>query len=200
MILGQAERIAELNNLRFAKNIKSVPIIAFTSGKGGTGKSTLALNLANLLAKQNKKVLLIDFDINFANLHVMLNVFPENTLNDYFTNKIELDELFHKHNENLSFIFGETGVVTSVKLTKAKLNEFFYAIKSSDKFDVIILDTASGGSPETLDILSFASLPVVVANPEPTAVMDAYAIIKLMVVHDIPSSSIQVLLLHSSLP
>ncbi len=183
MILGQAQRIAELNDLRFASEIEGVPVIAFTSGKGGTGKTTLALNIANLLAKAGKRTLVADFDLNFANLHAMLNIFPEYTLADFFEEKLPLEKVVFEYKKNLFFLFGESASGAAAKLTKAQLNEFFYRVKSSGKFDVVILDTSSGGAPETLDIIGFADFAVVVATPEPTAVMDAYAIIKLMLVH-----------------
>ncbi len=185
MTLGQAERIEELNKLRFASDVKGVPVIAFTSGKGGTGKTTLALNIANLIVKSGKRVLLVDFDLNFANVHVALNVFPEYTLSDYFFKNYSLENILFEFKPNLFFAFGETARANSQKLTKAKLNEFFYEVKSSGKFDYVLLDTASGGSDTTLDILGFADFTIVIATPEPTAVMDAYAIIKLVLLRGI---------------
>ncbi len=180
MILGQAQRIAELNNTRLASDIKGVPVVAFTSGKGGTGKTTVALNIAELLARKGKKTLLVDFDLNFANVHVMLNIFPEYTINDYFGKKLPIENVIYKYDDNLHFVFGESGAARSPKISKAQLNEFFYAVKTSGRYDLIILDTASGGAPETLEVIRFADFAVIVATPEPTAVMDAYAIIKLI--------------------
>ena len=180
MILGQAQRISELNELRFASEVKGVPLIAFTSGKGGTGKTTLAVNFANLLSKKGKRTLVIDFDLNFANVHVLLNVFPQFTLRNFLNGENSIDEVIHKEKENLFFVFGESGSIARNGITKAQLNELFYKLKASGQFDAIILDTSSGGAPETLDILGFSDMIIVVATPEPTAVMDAYAIIKLI--------------------
>jgi flagellar biosynthesis protein FlhG len=187
-MLGQAQRIEELNKLRFASDAGNVPVIAFTSGKGGTGKTTLALNVANSLAAKGKRVLLVDFDLNFANVHVMLNIFPDYTLNDYFFKKLPLENVLFEYKRGLNFIFGESGSGANEKITKAKLNEFFYETKSSKKFDLIILDTASGGAPETLDIIGFADIVVTIAGTEPTAVMDAYAITKLLVMREFKGS------------
>jgi len=62
-------------------------IFSFTSGKGGTGKTFLALNIAYALARLQKRVLLIDLDFNLANLHLLLNVNPLSTLNEFFLGK-----------------------------------------------------------------------------------------------------------------
>ncbi len=185
MMLGQLKRLEELNEMKFSASESNIPIVAFTSGKGGTGKTTLAVNFANLFAKKGKRVLVVDFDLNFANVHIMTNIFPEHTLADYFNKNYALDNVITKYNEKLHYVFGDSGYAGNLKITKGKLREFFSEINSQCNYDLIILDTSSGGAEDTLEILGFADTIIVVATTEPTAVMDAYAIIKLMLLKNI---------------
>jgi flagellar biosynthesis protein FlhG len=182
-MIGQVERIAELTNLhpRSNNNEQGPMVIAFTSGKGGTGKSFVSLNTAFTLSRMRKKILLIDFDINFANQHILVDQFPEFTIADYFSGKKNFCDVISNYSENLHFIFGESGIKT-VDITNTTINRMFNEISSlGGKYDYVIFDTASGGGEQVLSVLAKSDLQVIVANPEPTAVMDAYVIIKLMI-------------------
>ncbi len=182
-MIGQAKRIAELTNLhpRSDKKEKGPIVVAFTSGKGGTGKSFVSLNIAFALSKTGKKILLIDFDINFASQHILVDKFPDFTIADFFSGKKNFDEVISPYSENLHFLFGESGIKT-VEITNSTINRMFNEIRClHDKYDYVIFDTASGGGEQVLSVLAKSDLQIVVANPEPTAVMDAYVIIKLMV-------------------
>lgn len=181
-MIGQAQRIIELQEV-FKLNVKgsrSVPVIAFTSGKGGTGKTFLSLNIAYQLAKLNKKVLLVDFDLNFANIHVMLNIIPKLTLFQFFNMENKLSDIIFEYSGNLHFIFGFSGF-ESKTFDFSGLSSFWKQLDSiSGEYDFILIDTSSGGSPETIEVLNESDLCIIVANPEPTSVMDAYAVIKLL--------------------
>jgi len=181
-MLGQAKRLYELQNLmtnyNSAKN--DVPVIAFTSGKGGTGKSFVCLNLAFLLTQQHYRILVVDFDLNFANLHTLINVFPQKSYYDYFNSGENLTDLITHYSSNLHFLFGFSGKqedIVEPLLIRNLLNE----IKTlTADYDFIFFDTSSGGSDLSLEILSGSNHVMVITNPEPTSVLDSYAIIKLL--------------------
>jgi flagellar biosynthesis protein FlhG len=183
-MIGQAKRIVELKKSlgNFEKEPVSnsnTPIISFTSGKGGTGKSFLCLNVAYKLSQLGKRVLVVDFDLNFSNLHIMLNVIPLKTLFQFFTSESLLEELIYEYTKTLHFIFGFSGF-ESKNVTENSISSFCNRLTFiSANYDYVLVDTSSGGNDETLKVLSFTDFNVIIANPEPTATLDAYAIIKL---------------------
>ena len=181
-MIGQAERVFELSNLEAAKtNLLIDKLITFSSGKGGTGKTFLSLNIAYVLSNLNKKVLYIDLDLNFANSNIFLNIIPQATINQFFNRKKLFSETVYEYNPNLHFIFGESGNIEEPGLSNEKLKLLFTSLSTKTAgYDFIIADTAAGGTKEQIKLLSFSKLNIIVTQPEPTAVMDAYVMIKLL--------------------
>jgi flagellar biosynthesis protein FlhG len=182
-MLGQAERLYQLNSL-VKQNVLSVnecKIISITSGKGGTGKSFLASNIASELANQGLKVLLLDLDLNLANLNVLFNITTKKTLYQYLTYNRSLEDIIYHYSDNLHLILGESGKIDHPKLNYSKANLLVEELrKLSFNYDIILIDTASGVEQGTLDILLKSDEIVLVTTPEPTSVMDAYVVFKLL--------------------
>ncbi len=181
-MIGQEERLFQLRNLKNRQGKKRAPkIIAFSSGKGGTGKTFVSLNLAYSLSKQGKKVLFIDLDSNLSNANIMINYVAQKTVYDYFKGKSILADLITEYEPNLHFIFGDSGKTDYPKSRTAQITGFFGQIYSlEEKYDFILLDTGAGASEEIISILLNSDSCVLITAPEPTAVMDAYVIIKLL--------------------
>ena len=181
-MFGQAERVLELERLSNTKNSeKSSRIIAFTSGKGGTGKTFVSLNIAFALSKENKKILFVDLDPNLSNANILLNVVATKTIYNFFTGRNLLTEQITEYEPNLHFIFGDSGKLDYPKTKPELLKNFFYQLRFiQNKYDIIILDTGSGASEDEIGILLNADHNIIITTPEPTAVMDAYVIIKLL--------------------
>lgn len=175
---AQADRLLELNRLRNqCAGRPPVPCIAMVSGKGGTGKSFLALNTAYALAAEGRKVLLVDYNLQNPNLHIMANVFPEATLADYFRGSALFEDTIEVIAPRLSCIFGDVQYGTDIR--SSVLEQFFMALQNIvSRFDVIILDTGPGIHESLTIALPFIQHAVIVANPEPTSVMDAYVMAK----------------------
>jgi flagellar biosynthesis protein FlhG len=178
---GQLDRIRELEKLFSSEeNIVSEKIVVVASGKGGTGKTLFAANFSYLYAKAHK-LLLIDADFNLSNLHILLNVNPQKTLNMFFESKVGFKEIITKHNSNLDIIFGDAGSLSTAKPSFNQLNKLLNEINNiSIQYDLIVFDLGAGISDENLHLLSKAKTKIIISNPEPTALMDAYVIIKLL--------------------
>lgn len=181
-MIGQAERILELRKLKGGGSFHSAgKIFAFTSGKGGTGKTFLSLNLAYSLFKKNKKVLVIDLDANFSNGSIMLNMFASRTIYNFYTGHSLLSELITEVEPGFHFIFGDSGK-TDYPAPGVEMVKYFYSQLRSfqDRYDFIFFDTGAGAAVDTLAFLSRADVNLIITTPEPTAVMDAYVMLKLL--------------------
>lgn len=183
MILGQAERLHELANLsKSSSNLKfACPVIAFTSGKGGTGKTFITLNTAYTLSKLRRKILIVDLDANLSNINIMLNIKPSGSVYDFFSGKSLLEEVVYQFEPTLHFIFGESGKIDHPDLTSQNVKSLFDSLqKLSNNYDFIFIDTSSGAGEGVISILTNSDYIFLVTNPEPTSIMDAYVIIKLL--------------------
>jgi flagellar biosynthesis protein FlhG len=156
-------------------------ITAITSGKGGVGKTFVAANLAAALARQGRKVLVLDADLGLANLDVVLNLFPKITLHDVFTGKATLNEAVLPAPGGFSVLLAGSGMVEYSRMTPEVRDQLQKVIAEvAPRFDDVLLDTGAGISDVVLYTVSLATAVIVVATPEPTSMTDAYATIKVL--------------------
>ncbi len=179
---GQASRIIQLSRMAGNRDKLSLQkIISVCSGKGGTGKSFFAANFAYALSRSGRKILLIDFDLNFSNMNIMLNRTTNCFLSGFFEKKKSLEELVVGYSSNLDLIFGDSGKEDHPHMNKDGLDYFFVSLsRLADRYDYIILDSAAGADELTLYQLTKSSFNILVTSPEPTAIMDAYVVVKLL--------------------
>jgi len=159
----------------------SARITAITSGKGGVGKTFIAANLAAQLAARGQRVLVLDADLGLANLDVVLNLSPKVTLHDVFTGTRTLEEALTEVSQGFSVLLAGSGLVEYSRLTpevRDRLVETLAAM--APRFDHILLDTGAGISDVVLYTVSLAHEVMIVTTPEPTAMTDAYATIKVL--------------------
>ena len=156
-------------------------ITAVTSGKGGVGKTFVSANLAAALAQRGERVLVLDADLGLANLDVVLNLYPKITLHDVFTGKQRLEDAIVAVAGGFSVLLAGSGIVEYSRLTPEVRDQLLATIEAvAPRFDRVLLDTGAGISDVVLYTISLAHDVLVVTTPEPTALTDAYATIKVL--------------------
>ncbi len=155
-------------------------IIAITSGKGGVGKTNISVNMAIAYAQLGKKVILIDGDLGMANVNVLLNVVPQYNLMHVINKKKTMKEIILDTEFGIKFIAGANGFSKIANLSVEELEYFAKQFSTLGNADIIIIDTGAGIANNVLQFVAAADEVYVVTTPEPTAITDAYGIIKII--------------------
>lgn len=159
-------------------------IISITSGKGGVGKSSFALNLGISLARMQdspKKVIVFDADLGLANIHVLLGAIPKNNLLHVIKGTKKMKEVIYKTEMGVDIIPGASGFTQLANIKDDEKENLIEALKEISYADYIIIDTSAGISKSVLDFVLAAHETIVITTPEPTSITDAYGIIKAIV-------------------
>lgn len=154
-------------------------VIAVTSGKGGVGKSNVAVNLGLALAQQGKEVAVVDMDLGLANVNVITDVTPPHNLLHVFEGDKEITDIIESAPGGISVIAGASGEEDLANLSRGECNLFLEKLEKLDRLvDVVVVDTAAGISEIVLQFVCAADRTLLVTTPEPTAITDAYAVVK----------------------
>ncbi|PAF42629.1 MinD/ParA family protein [Helicobacter sp. 11S03491-1] len=153
--------------------------IAITSGKGGVGKSTISANLSYTLFKMGYKVGVFDADIGLANLDLIFGIRTGKNILHALKGEVRFDEVVYPIEEGLYLIPGDSGDEILKYANQDILNEFAQDSGILDELDYMIIDTGAGIGDVTQAFLSASDYVVVVTIPDPAAITDAYATIKI---------------------
>ena len=182
----QVDDLRELmKDVSFKKNEQNkknhnTRIIAITSGKGGVGKTNFAVNMAIAYAQLGKKVILIDGDLGMANVNVLLNIVPAYNMMHVINKKKTMKEIVMDTEFGIKFIAGANGFSKIANLSVDELDYFAQQFSSLGNADIIIIDTGAGIANNVLQFVAAADEVFVLTTPEPTAITDAYGMIKII--------------------
>lgn len=164
-----------------SKGLDTARVLSMTSGKGGVGKTVCVANLAVTLARQNYRVLVIDADLGLANIDLYFGLSPRFNLNQFFAGEKELSEILVKGSEGIMVLPAGSGVQQYTRLdSNQKLSLMEGLDLLHDQFDLVLIDTEAGISENVTYFNVAAQDILVVTTPEPTAISDAYALMKLL--------------------
>ena len=161
---------------------RGVPLtLAVTGGKGGVGKTQVALNLALVLSKQGHRTLLLDGDVELANVNVMLGLYPGMTLEHVVLGERSLSEVLVPVTDNLDLLPGASGVPGCLELGHRDRETFLDDLSQLEThYDRVVIDTAAGLSSSALHMVAAAHLATIVITPDPTSMTDAFALVKVL--------------------
>ncbi|BAD41968.1 MinD/ParA family protein [Symbiobacterium thermophilum] len=188
-MFDQASRLRELaaayRNQAAGRAPRRFEAIAVTSGKGGVGKTNLAVNLAQVLVKDGHEVLLMDVDLGLANANILLGTVPPYHLGHFLRGEVDILQVIHRTDTGLKLIAGGSGLVELGSLTAAQLRPILRSLERLEgEAEYLILDTGAGVGDAVLEFALAADQVLVVTTPEPTAMADAYTMIKALVARD----------------
>lgn len=157
----------------------SARVLAITSGKGGVGKTNIAVNLASRLATMSRRVMLLDADMGLANADVLCNATAQANLAHVIAGRRRIDEVLLEGPGGFTLVPGASGLAQMADLSEFERAKLLSSLKPVEvDHDLILIDTGAGVGPSVLSFLLAADEVLVVTTPEPTAITDAYALIK----------------------
>jgi flagellar biosynthesis protein FlhG len=159
----------------------SVRVLAVASGKGGVGKTNVTANLAVALAQRGTRVWVLDADLGLANLDMIYGMRPLHTLEDVLRGERRLADVVAVGPAGVRLVPAASGVAELTALTPAQQLRVLEEVDALDgELDVLLIDVAAGISSNVLYFAAAASETLVVTTPEPTAIADAYALVKVL--------------------
>ncbi len=165
-------------------------VVAVASGKGGVGKTNLAVNIGLSLARRGLRVAILDADLGTANVDVLLGLQPRYHLHHLVTGQKNLSEIIIPGPFNLQIIPGASGLPDLADLPEVKRNMLLRSLLSLDGFvDLLLVDTSAGVNRSVVQFILAAGELLLVTTPEPTAITDAYALIKVLANYHAPVST-----------
>jgi flagellar biosynthesis protein FlhG len=183
--VDQASRLRQLTRgirpMATAAADPLLPALAVTGGKGGVGKTCVAVNLAVALARLGLRPLLIDADLGLANADILLGVDPARTLHDHFAGGVALSEVVTRTPWGIDFVPAASGHEELAALDDTRLAALTAGLaRLGSAYDLLVIDTPAGIGREVMASLRASRVVLAVVTPDPTSITDAYALIKVL--------------------
>ncbi len=177
--MDQAEKLRNVIKLNNQNNKPNARVITITSGKGGVGKSNVAVNLAVQMQKMGQQVLIFDADFGLANVEVMFGAIPKYNLSDVIYRGKGIREIISDGPEGIGFISGGTGISGMNDLSQDQIVYMLRCMRELDQLaDIILIDTGAGISGNVLEFVLASPEVLLVTTPEPGSLTDSYSLLK----------------------
>lgn len=171
----------QASGLRRMTKLSSTKVITVTGGKGGVGKTNVTLSMAISMAREGKRVMVLDADLGLANVDVMLGLRASRNLSHVLAGVCDLQDIIVEGPYGVKIVPASSGTQTMAELTATQHMGLIRAFSSlEDDIDVLLVDTAAGISDMVLSFARAAQDVLVVVCDEPTSITDAYALIKIL--------------------
>ena len=183
----QAEKLRQMVETNGVKNksslfrpqVANARVITVTSGKGGVGKTNFTVNLALALAKLGQKVLILDADLGMANVDVVLGCSAPYNILHLLEDGLGIQDVVVEAPGGIRFISGGSGIYQLANLNDSQLQNIIHQVVECDEWaDIILVDTGAGLNKGVMKFVIAADEVIIITTPEPTAITDAYAMMK----------------------
>jgi flagellar biosynthesis protein FlhG len=173
---------------------RPVRVVSISSGKGGVGKTNITANLALMMSRSGRRVLVLDADLGLANIDVVLGISPSYNISHLLTGEKGVDEVIFPGPWGIKILPASSGIEEMTRLSDGQKMRLVHEMEVLDgQFDVLLVDTGAGIGDNVLYFNMAADERIIVATNEPTSITDAYALIKVLHVdHDQDSFSLVV--------
>ena len=177
--MDQATRLRNIIKMNQTTQRPLARVIAVTSGKGGVGKSNVAINLAVQFKNLGKRVIILDADFGLANIEIMFGTVPKHNLCDLIYQGKNIKDIITWGPHGIGFISGGSGISDMYNLSRDYLVYVIVNLAELDAIaDTIIVDTSAGVSSAVLEFLVASGEVLLVTTPEPTSITDSYSLLK----------------------
>ena len=180
-MVDQAENLRKMMKSGAAnKSNPKTRVITISSGKGGVGKTNIAVNLGIAFAELGKKVVVMDADLGLANVNVLLGIIPKYNLFQLIKKQKTMKDIIIDTEYGIEIIAGASGFSKIANLNEEERGAFIRELDVLSYADIVIVDTGAGVSQNVLDFIVATDEAIIITTPEPTAITDAYGIIKII--------------------
>lgn len=177
--MDQATQLRNIVKLSDQRNISNAKVITITSGKGGVGKSNMAVNLAVHFRNMGKRVIILDADFGLANVEVMFGTVPKYNLSKVLDGEMRIEDIITKGPMDIGFISGGSGVIGLNNLSKPQIDYLISNLSRLNELtDILIIDTGAGVSDNVLEFVLSSPEVILVTTPEPSSLTDSYSLVK----------------------
>ncbi|MCR5640385.1 MAG: MinD/ParA family protein [Lachnospiraceae bacterium] len=179
--MDQAQHLRNIVKAQELNYIQQARVITVTSGKGGVGKSNLAVNLGVWFRNMGKRVIIFDADFGLANVEVLFGRVPKYNLSDVIYGDKKITEIVTEGPMGIGFVSGGSGIVSLNNLDELQVRHLIRSLSTLNELcDILIIDTGAGVGDTVLEFAVASPEVLLVTTPDPTSITDSYSLVKAM--------------------